>query len=129
MKRFTLLGWIFLIILAAAGVVIVTGIIAHSAEPIHYSPWLSFTDDADRERQIDSVGAVEVYTFYCFEGTSDSGWVHTGYRRIAFVEIREWPMTEHKPGTWTEWEDMCTQQNHHYFIPGTFRVAWKESRR
>lgn len=109
------------------GMVLIMMAIVHSAEPIYYTEWLTFTDDADRERQIDSVGAV-CDTIYN-KGFEVSIWrtsdlcvisADTSYyaiswreicRQIAFVEIKVWP---------------------HYIsiqspmILGKFRVAWKE---
>lgn len=109
---------------------------AHSAEPIHYTEWLAFTDDADRERQIDSVGAV-VDTIQVIGGVSatfhqshdgeisKSNEKYTYYdipigRQIAFVEIREWP-----DNVWVNSHLLDLAKE---FRPGTFRVAWREER-
>lgn len=88
----------------------------NAAELIHYSPWLTFTDDADRERQIDSVGAVcdtlEEPSLYVAWGDGSPVMVTNIYcRQIVFVEIREWP----SEGIW-----IGTKEN-----IGTFRVAWE----
>lgn len=120
------LCWLWLFVLMA--VVLGVWAVVANASDIHYTPWLTFTDDTDRERQIDSVGAIEVYRKVVFEGEIDSFWVATGYtRQIAFVEIREWPGKEidwekYAEYLWNEGSDVIPTVS----VPGTFRVAWKE---
>ena len=122
------------VMFALTAVVLAIAVGVVKAEAIHYTEWLTFTDDADRERQIDSVGAV-VDTVQVIGGVSatfsqghdgeisKSNEKHIYYdvpigRQIAFVEIREWPDTV--------WANPRLLDLAKKFVPGTFRIAWRE---
>ena len=112
------------VMFALTAVVLAVGVaVVANAEDIHYTPWLTFTDDADRERQIDSVGAVcdtvgYMKTMWSERGNYDSTVYFTRSRQIAFVEIREWPDTV--------WANPRLLDLAKKFVPGTFRIAWRE---
>lgn len=128
--------WKICVLMFLLGIMVILAQIreAHSAEPIHYTEWLTFTDNADRERQIDSVGAI-VDTAFVESHYITVSWIESGEwhskpdsfwqitsRQIVTWEIREWPNTELK----YKGNDYPFGEYDVIEVPGKFRVAWKE---